>query len=68
VRLVLVMASGAVAMVMKVAVEFVCAGFPESVTVAVKLNLPRVVGVPVTAPAGERVSPVGRLPEVIDQV
>jgi hypothetical protein len=37
--------------------------------VAVKLKVPFAVGVPETRPVlGARLSPVGRLPEVIDQV
>ncbi len=43
--------------------DFDCAGLPESVTVAVKLELPAVVGVPETVPFGARESPAGRLPE-----
>jgi SpoU rRNA methylase family enzyme len=45
----------------------VCAGLPESVAVAAKLKTPLVVGVPEIAPALERVSPAGRLPELSDQ-
>ena len=48
--------------------DFVNAGAPLSVTVAVKLVVPLAVGVPEIAPAGERVRPVGRFPLVIDHV
>ena len=48
--------------------DFVCAGLPASVTVAVKLVVPLAVGVPEIAPPGERTSPAGRLPAVMDQV
>ena len=49
--------------------DFVCAGLPASVTVAVKLYVPLVVGVPEIKPVlAPRASPVGRLPEVMDQV
>ena len=50
------------------AADFVCAGLLASVTVTVKLEVPLVVGVPAIAPAGDRVSPAGRLPAVIAQV
>jgi hypothetical protein len=40
----------------------------ESVTLAVKLPVPAVVGVPEIAPAGLRERPAGRLPNEIDQV
>ena len=40
----------------------------ESVTFAVKLEDPLAVGVPVIAPAGERLNPGGRLPAVMVQV
>jgi hypothetical protein len=43
-------------------------GLAESVTVAVKLNAPLLVGVPEIVPADERVRPEGSEPEVIDQV
>jgi hypothetical protein len=45
-----------------------CGGFPASVTVAVKLDVPLAVGVPEIAPLADRLRPAGRLPEVIDQV
>ena len=57
------------ATVMEVATDFVWTGFPLSLTDAVKLKVPPAVGVPEMTPVvGARVSPVGRLPEVIDQV
>jgi hypothetical protein len=44
-------------------------GVPLSLTVAVKLDVPLVVGVPEIIPVvAARVSPAGRLPAVIDQV
>ena len=47
---------------------FVWAGFPASLTFAVKLKVPLAVGVPEMMPvAGDRLSPAGRLPDVIDQ-
>jgi hypothetical protein len=46
-----------------------CAGLDASATVAVKLKVPGAVGVPETMPVvAPRVSPVGRLPAVIDQL
>jgi hypothetical protein len=51
------------------ATDFVCAGFPESVTVTLKLDVPVALGVPEIRPvAGVRVSPAGRLPTEMDQV
>jgi hypothetical protein len=51
------------------ATDLVCAGLPESVTVAVKLEVPLAVGVPEIRPvAGARLRPLGRVPVVIDQV
>jgi len=44
------------------------AGTELSVTFTVKLDVPAVVGKPVSTPALERVSPAGRLPEEIDHV
>lgn len=47
----------------------VCAGFPASVTVTVKLEVPVAVGVPEIAPvAAAREMPAGRLPVVTDQL
>jgi hypothetical protein len=41
--------------------EVDCAGFPASLTVAVKLNVPLAVGVPEMTPVlGAMLSPVGR--------
>jgi hypothetical protein len=49
--------------------DLVCAGLPESATVAVKLNAPLAVGVPETIPVvAARLRPAGRVPEVTDQV
>jgi hypothetical protein len=51
-----------------IAADFVCTGFPLSLTVAVKLDVPLVAGIPEIIPVlGARVNPVGRLPDVIDQ-
>jgi hypothetical protein len=50
-------------------VDTLCAGLAESETLTVKLKLPTAVGVPVIIPvAAARLSPDGRLPEVIDQL
>lgn len=46
--------------------DFVCAGLPESFTVAVMLNVPLAVGVPEIVPLLASVSPAGSAPEVID--
>jgi hypothetical protein len=44
-------------------------GFSVSATVAVRVNVPAAVGVPEMIPSdGTRLSPVGRLPEEIDQL
>jgi hypothetical protein len=50
-----------------IAADFVCTGFPLSVTLAVKLNVPLEVGVPEITPL-TRPNPAGRLPDVIDHV
>ena len=53
----------------EVAADFVRAGLLLSVTVAVKLEVPPVVGVPEMVPVvADRVSPAGSAPAVIDQV
>ena len=53
----------------EVATDFVCAGLPLSVTVAVKLKTPLTDGVLDIAPVvAAKVSPFGRLPAVIDHV
>ena len=52
------------AMVMDVFAVALCAGLPESVTTAVKLNVPLAVGVPEMTPLeGFKDRPAGRLPE-----
>jgi len=62
-------ASGTGAMTRERVADLVCAGFPESLTVAVMLKVPLVAGVPVIIPvAAVRVRPLGRLPAVIDQL
>jgi len=49
--------------------DFVWAGFSASVTVAVRLLVPAAVGVPEMIPVdAAKLSPAGRLPELIDQV
>jgi hypothetical protein len=58
----------AVATVIEADAVAVCAGLLESVAVTAKLYEPLVVGVPEIAPLLARLSPVGRLPEVTDQV
>jgi hypothetical protein len=56
-------------MMMESETDFVCAGVSVSMTVAVRLKVPLAVGVPETMPvAAPRLSPVGRAPEVIDQL
>jgi len=63
------MLNGMGAMTIENEAEMICAGFPASLTEAVKLNVPLVVGVPEMAPVpGLRLRPVGRLPEPIDQL
>ena len=53
----------------EVVAEVTCAGLLLSVTVAVKVEVPPVVGVPAIAPVAElRVNPAGRWPEVIAQL
>ena len=59
----------AAATTIEVATDFVWTGVPLSLTVAVKLDVPLMVGVPEMMPVvAARVSPAGRLPAVIDQV
>jgi len=59
----------AAAMTIEVAADFVWTGLPLSLTVTVKFEVPLVEGVPEMIPVvAARVSPAGRLPEVIDQV
>jgi hypothetical protein len=49
--------------------DLVCAGLDESVTVALKLEVPLAVGMPEIRPVdGARLSPAGRAPEEIDHV
>lgn len=53
----------------EVIVELVCLGFPESTTVAVKLNVPLTLGVPeITPVAATRERPGGNCPNVMDHV
>jgi hypothetical protein len=59
----------AAAITIEVATDFDWTGVPLSLTVAVKFEVPLVEGVPEMIPVvAARVSPAGRLPEVIDQV
>lgn len=61
--------NGTGAMARERVADLVCAGFPASLTVAVMLKVPLVVGVPVITPvAAVRLRPPGRLPPVIDQL
>jgi hypothetical protein len=62
-------AGGAAAKVIVITADFVCTGLLLSVTVKVKVDIPLSVGVPEIVPVVDaKVSPAGRLPEVIDQV
>jgi hypothetical protein len=64
-----VIASGATAITIDIAADFVCTGEPLSFTVTVKLEVPVAVGVPEITPVDEaRVKPAGRAPELIDQL
>jgi hypothetical protein len=57
------------AMAIESLTETVCAGFPPSLTVTVKLLFLMAVGVPEIRPVAEaRLRPAGRLPAVTDQV
>jgi len=47
--------------------DLACVGFEESATETVKVKFPVAVGEPRIAPLVARLSPPGRLPEVIDQ-
>ncbi len=49
------------------ATDLVCTGLDESVTLKVRLEVPLAVGVPEIRPVAVRVSPAGRLPDVMDQ-
>ena len=60
--------SGGAAMTSEIVDEVVWAGFDASLTVTVIGKLPFAVGVPEMRPVlAARLSPAGRLPEVIDQ-
>jgi hypothetical protein len=66
---VVVITSAGGAMTSETDVDVVCVGLEESATVAVKLKVPLAEGVPEIRPVlAARLSPAGRLPEVIDQV
>jgi hypothetical protein len=56
------------AMTIEKDVDMVCAGFPASATLAVKLNVPVDVGVPAMIPVVVlKLRPFGRAPEVMVQ-
>jgi hypothetical protein len=64
-----VIASVLGAITIEVADDFVCAGLPLSLTVTVNVAVPLAVGVPEITPVpAARLRPVGRVPEVIDQM
>jgi hypothetical protein len=66
-KLEVVIASGATVTAIDSETALVCAGLPASVAVAVKLEVPIVVGVPEIRPVEEeRASPAGRAPAVMD--
>jgi hypothetical protein len=55
--------------VIVIAADFVWTGLLLSLTLAVKVDIPLTVGVPEIVPVVDaRVSPAGRLPDVIDHV
>jgi hypothetical protein len=64
-----VIVSEVAAMAIDIGVDRVWVGLLRSLTVAVKVNVPLVVGIPEMSPLpAANVKPVGRLPNVIDQV
>lgn len=64
-----VILSGAAAMVKVIDADFVCTGLEESVTFAVTVTAAAAVGVPEMTPVLVAiVNPVGKLPEVMDQL
>jgi hypothetical protein len=66
---VVVITSAGGAMTSETDVDVVCVALEESATVAVKLKVPLAEGVPEIRPVlAARLSPAGRLPEVIDHV
>jgi hypothetical protein len=66
---VVVTASAAFTVILRLAVAVAAVGLVESETLTVKLEVPLAVGDPVMAPVLVfRVSPAGRLPVLIDQV
>jgi hypothetical protein len=68
-KLVVLIASGTAAVIERARTAVVVwAGEPASLTVTPILKLPLAVGVPEIRPVDARVSPVGRVPEVIDHV
>jgi hypothetical protein len=66
---VVVIVSGAAAIVKEIDADLVCTGLEESVTVAVTVTVAAAVGVPEMIPELVAIAnPAGRLPEVIDQL
>ena len=66
---VVVIESGGAAMTREIVADVVWAGLDASLTVTVMGKLPFAVGVPEMRPVlAARLSPAGRLPEVIDQL
>jgi hypothetical protein len=64
-----VIANGVGATTRERVTDFVWAGLDESVTLKDKLAVPTAVGVPEMTPLlGAKLRPVGRVPEVMDQV
>jgi hypothetical protein len=61
--------AGGFTLIVQLAVVVPAAKPEKSTTLAVKLNVPKVVGVPVIAPAlGFNVKPGGRLPAIVENV
>ncbi len=60
--------SAAGTMTIEVVTDCFCTELLLSVTVAVKLNVPAALGVPVIVPDDARLRPVGSAPPVIDQL
>jgi len=64
-----VIVRGAAAMTKEIDADFVCTGLEESVTFTVTVTVAAAVGVPEMTPVLVAiVNPVGRLPEVMDQL
>jgi len=68
-RVPVVIVSGAAAMVKEIDADFVWTGLEESVTFTVTVTVAAAVGVPEMTPVLVAiVNPVGRVPEVMDQL